>query len=90
MNMIALSHLSEHAAALLSCCTTMITFKSLQIARLSLHFERLRGIFAEPPLRQILDQMCNLKLLMALKVLICAHHTITSNQPLNATFSLRL
>lgn len=61
MNMIAVSHLNGHNKALLSCCTTMITFKSFQKARLSLHFERLKDICAEPPLCQILDQMCNLK-----------------------------
>lgn len=72
MAMIALSHLSERTAALLSCCATVIAFKS----RLSLHFERLKDICAEPPLRQILHQMCNLKLQMALKFLICAQYVI--------------
>ncbi len=90
MNMIGLSHLTEHNTALLSCCTAMITFKSLQMARLSLHCERLKDICAEPPLCQILDQICNLKLKMALKVLISAYYVITTNQPVNATFSLSL
>lgn len=90
MNVIALSHLSEHATALLSCCTTMITFKSLQMARLSLRFERLRDIFAEPPTEANIRPDVQSKIIKALKVLICAYHVITSNQPLNATFSPRL
>lgn len=87
--MIALTHLIEHYTALLSCTTTMTTFNTFKMKR-SLHFERLKDICAEPLLCQMLDQMCNQKLQMALKVIITANYVITTIQPVNATLSLSL